>query len=278
MNVIVVIDGREAIPVRAISMLTNWKVMSPDAVAKALAGDDLSFGFAGLCAYEIEGILTKQIPVSWWEEFAVRELNAISDEIKAKQVTHEAGYQKWRKQSLAALPAGVFVWKDEYLPLYERRHGAEALAHDLRRELTKSEKQARELNFAPFIRGFEIESLILEGFELEKAAVATQAPTVESNFTTASLVPVRACGDGSAPKSRRNRKPSWATVAMPYMRELYKKGSYKSAATFYKALIFKAGSEGSPFVKTPAGIFCTKAGTTVSDGSVGKAWPEIRTG
>ncbi len=189
MNVIVVIDGREAIPVRAIPLLTSWEVMSPDSVARALAGAEFPVGFDGLCAHRVAGSLAKQIRALTWKNFTVRKLNAISDEIKAEQVTHEAGYQKWRKQSLVALPAGVFVWKDEYVPLYEGRYGAETLARSLGRKLTEAESQARELDFDPDVDDFEIGSLILEGFELQKAAVATLATPVESNSTAASLLP-----------------------------------------------------------------------------------------
>lgn len=177
MNVIKQIDGREAIPVRAIPLLTNWKVMWPDAVAKALAGNEhYDDYFAGLCAYRIEGGATKPIRATWWQGFAVRNLKALSDRIEADQITKEVGYQKWLKESLAELPAGVFVWKDEYVPMYESRYGSDAMARIVGRELTPSEIQARELDFDPFISA-EYAALVNENFAYQQHAPEQHADT-----------------------------------------------------------------------------------------------------
>ena len=53
MNVIVEIEGREAIPVRAIPLLTYWETMSSDSLAKALAWDDHYYHFEGLQAFSL---------------------------------------------------------------------------------------------------------------------------------------------------------------------------------------------------------------------------------
>lgn len=47
--------------------------------------------------------------------------------------------------------------------------------------------------------------------------------------------PVVTASDGPAKHSKI--KPSWATVAMPYMKSLITAGHYKSASMFYKALM-----------------------------------------
>ena len=86
--------------------------------------------------------------------------------------------------------------------------------------------------------------------------------------------PVVAASDG--PAKRRNRKPSWATVALPYMKVLFAAGHYKSAAVFYKALMLRAGESDSPFKLVNRELYCTKAGTTVSNGAMGNAWAKIR--
>ena len=82
--------------------------------------------------------------------------------------------------------------------------------------------------------------------------------------------------DGDAPAKRSNRKPSWATVAMPYMKSLFTAGHYKSASMFYKALMQRAGESDSPFKLVNHELYCTEAGTTVSDGALGNVWPQIR--
>jgi hypothetical protein len=91
---------------------------------------------------------------------------------------------------------------------------------------------------------------------------------------TATPAPVVAASDG--PAKRSNRKPSWAIVAMPYMKSLFTAGNYKSAAVFYKALIQRAGESDSPFKLVNRELYCIEAGTTVSDGALSNKWPEIR--
>lgn len=204
MNVIVVIKGREAIPVRAIPLLTDWSVMSPDVVAKALAWDEFYFNFEGLCAYRIEEGKVKPIKATWWREFAVRDLKALSDRITAWQITRDAGRPKWRKESLAELPAGVFVWKDEYVPMYQWQYGPDALARSLGRELTQSERQERELNFDPFMRP-ELYSLVMDGFECS-AIKAKELTTTPSPAPAPQAPPVVAVGVSETKKKRQDRR------------------------------------------------------------------------
>jgi len=198
-NVILKIEGRDAIPVRAIPLLTNWEVLSPDELADALAGGEHGYAFHDIFAYRIEDSEVRPVVQTWWENFPCRALKALSDRIKATEISHETGYQEWRKQSLNELPAGVFVWKDEFEPRYLRRYGRHGTtfmtaAGDV---MSEDEQQRRVvLNFAPFIAEPEIRCLILEGFESEVAACATQttpcdeftvfsplfAPWIESPF------------------------------------------------------------------------------------------------
>ena len=100
------------------------------------------------------------------------------------------------------------------------------------------------------------------------------ADAPELKATTPSPAPV--VSDGDAPAKRSNRKPSWATVAMPYMKSLFTAGHYKSASMFYKALMHRASESDSPFKLFNRELYCTEAGTTVSDGALGNVWPQIR--
>ncbi len=43
MNIIVLIEGREALPVRAIPIATHWDSMSPDEMAEVLAAPSEPF-------------------------------------------------------------------------------------------------------------------------------------------------------------------------------------------------------------------------------------------
>jgi hypothetical protein len=76
--------------------------------------------------------------------------------------------------------------------------------------------------------------------------------------------------------AKRNRKPSWSTVAMPYMKSVFNQGKYKSATAFYRALLSRANTQDSPFTKSAGELYCDAAGTTVAEGTLGTKWKEIR--
>jgi hypothetical protein len=109
----------------------------------------------------------------------------------------------------------------------------------------------------------------------------SDTPVIDTNFAQ-EIQPMEpptlaAANKSDTQKSKRgNRKPSWGTVAMPYMKELYANGKFKSASVFYKGLKKRAGEKGSPFAILNHELYCAEAGTTVSEGSLGNAWPEIR--
>lgn len=90
---------------------------------------------------------------------------------------------------------------------------------------------------------------------------------------TVTPAPVVAANDDS---QKRNRKPSWAVEAMPYMQTLYKTGKFRSKAVFYKKLLATAGEQNSPFTKVDGVLYCTKAGTTVEESSLGNYWRTVR--
>jgi hypothetical protein len=122
MNVVVLIEGREAIPVRAIPFLANWRFMSPDIVAHVLGGTGGSnVGlFGDMQSNRIEDGKIQHLKKDDWVQFPLMELQALSEKIKADESSHAVGYSEWRKQSLKVLPAGVFVWKDEYQALHDK--------------------------------------------------------------------------------------------------------------------------------------------------------------
>ena len=219
MNVIVLIDGREAIPVRAIPLLTNWRFMSPDIVAHVLGGtggSNVSL-FGDMQSSYIESGKVQPMDKDWWVQFPVKELRALSEKIQIDESSHDVGYSDWRKQSLKELPAGVFIWKDEYQKLHdanwynrfqmlygglrylnkegddnESTEEFEAqmlsdspdkdLMHDdpLKRGLWSSLevlKRWREPNYSPFMRS-ELYAVVMEGFESQVVADTHSAPAV----------------------------------------------------------------------------------------------------
>ena len=188
MNLVVEIDGRAAIPVRAIPLLTNWETMSPDVVAMALAWDDHFHQFKGLCAYSVEnGVAGAAIDATWWENFPCRKLNALSEQIKATEISHEVGYDEWRSKALPVLPAGVFVWKDEFEARYYLRYGTNGTTFLLPGgdgEMSSDEQDRRvKLNYAPFVSGIDIKTCVAQGFESlsREAAIAETLPATQDD-------------------------------------------------------------------------------------------------
>ncbi len=128
MDAIVMVDGRQAIPVRAIPLLTNWRALSPDVIASILASDQdtLNFlpAFEGLRAHYLKPDGTHEpIQPGKWKTFVVQPLQVLSEKIEAEQRSHAAGRDQWRQESLGKLFAGAFVWRDEFESAYLREYG-----------------------------------------------------------------------------------------------------------------------------------------------------------
>lgn len=223
MNVVVLIEGREALPVRAIPLLANWRFMSPDIVAHVLGGTGGSnVGlFGDMQSNRIEDGKVQHLKKDYWVQFPLMELQALSEKIKADESSHVVGYSEWRKQSLKVLPAGVFVWKDEYQALHDKNWNSrykmtycalrdwnsegEAEESDeeneshIQRQLTREESvegialkrdlresleilnRWREPSYSPFMLP-ELCAVVMEGFE---------QPSLEDHQTIQSLLDER---------------------------------------------------------------------------------------
>lgn len=165
MQVTIEINGRQALPVRAIPLLTDWRGLSPDQLAQILAGDSDHWpSFDGLTAYRLhpDGS-TEPIPPRWWASWVVGKLQATSEAIEAKQTSHATGRQQWRSESLAQLPAGVFLWRDEFEAAHAREYGPKSLRARFNPETF--DPSAHALDFSPYPDpDVAPEHLVLEGF------------------------------------------------------------------------------------------------------------------
>jgi len=72
-----------------------------------------------LSAYRLENGAVMPVKENWWERLLNGELLALHEEIKALELSKEDGRKLWREKALVLLPAGVFVWKDEFVRCYE---------------------------------------------------------------------------------------------------------------------------------------------------------------
>lgn len=176
MNCVVIIAGREAVPVRAIPFVTGWQSFSPDAVAEGLAHRLESGKLEGLTAYHIasEGSISAMLPKEW--DAPVDALDALSKKLK------EAGRHsrpEWREQSILELPSHCFVWRDEF----------EKTVIDWWRilHIVGERPGDKALNFTPRIPP-SLEEAVFEGMPKGDAAVSLPAapevhPTVDESPT-----------------------------------------------------------------------------------------------
>ncbi len=242
MSVIVEIEGGEAIPVRAIPLLTDWTRWSPDVVAQVLAGNPggTAFVFGELQAHRLEHGAVQAVPKRWWS-FAVQNLLALSEEIKATQVGDEAGYRRWKSESLAELPASVFVWKTEFETFH--RENWQRLARMLQASLpgeAEDDQEAspdstevrafareamenlnlwRELDFAPLIQP-EHQGLVMEGFD----------PSVTTTIAVSGTTPT--AGQRPISAARKQGEP-WTPEALAELKAYRDVHGTKQAASHF---------------------------------------------
>lgn len=178
-TIIVIIDGREAIPVRAIPLTTHWENLSPDQLVDIFAFNDRYYKFKDFTAYRLASGKPAPIPPLWWESWAVLPLKALSQRLSALEDAGELaesdGYLAWRDQSLPLMPQGAFVWKDEFEQRYLSRFGSEnesVLMGDYEddgetpRVMEADVLDARvALDFDPFIPSEDTRRLVMQGFE-----------------------------------------------------------------------------------------------------------------
>lgn len=149
------IDGREALPVRAIPYVTGWRY-SPDVVAESLAR-------ATAAPFEkLRSLVAYHRPASKPLPVMPHEWNAVVVQVKGFEAgLHElrpdieaaddhVGIAAWEKGAALKLPAGVFVWLDEFLREREADH--------------KRTPDDRPVILAPMLDA-DTRAAVLEGFE-----------------------------------------------------------------------------------------------------------------
>ncbi|MCM8641182.1 hypothetical protein, partial [Accumulibacter sp.] len=113
MNVVVLINDREAIPVRAIPFVTGWW-MSPDVVASSLAYNDSLKSFVGIRAcHLVDGSRCAEILPKEWDGVEDR-LKGLESRLKGMSDDRALTRPIWLAESVPLLPAGTFLWKDEF--------------------------------------------------------------------------------------------------------------------------------------------------------------------
>ena len=143
-SLVVEIDGRRALPVRAIPLATRWGWspcgMAPDVLVRTLrtplACRHPFDSLRATSAYtQRSGKAVELLPSDWTEVLV--QLDGLTAEIKAKFPDAEGdvdpqGNAEWRARSVEALPPGVFVWLDNFEADFRRNYDEGALAAGLK--------------------------------------------------------------------------------------------------------------------------------------------------
>ena len=282
MNVVVTIQGREAIPVRAIPLLTDWEVLSPDELAGALTGDyPHNTSFEKLTARRLEDGHLKDVKPRLWSNVTVRQLEALRHRIKHKEISHDDGHEQWQRKSLPLLPPGVFVWKDEFEACFWSAYGPDgetewvAVEGDFKR---RKRKEFIELDFEPLVSP-EFSALVMKGFEPQ----ATYSPAPLTTAPATDTVPPAPVVTSELPdmvEHSQVKRRTWRDVAWPYVVETFKASQYSTAKDFYRALENKAGASDSPFDKGTGvnvhSLYVREISEKLAPKTIQNAWAEIK--
>lgn len=128
-----VITGRDAIPVRLIPFLTKWR-LSPDVLASLLAGQHPHLHKRWTLQVR-HGEGSGRVRRTVWMDH-----HCNMQELQESMRRHEASHLDWCRASVELLPAGAFVWRDEFeaefsrlfggLPVFVPRAGATELTDE----------------------------------------------------------------------------------------------------------------------------------------------------
>jgi len=125
MHVVVLVNGREAIPVRAIPLVAPVPY-GVRYLVEGLMCCDRSNAMHGLTAYQWSPGAKHPlaVPPTQWMQVDSR-LRALKASLERQESTEllscEEGEDRYNRESISILPAGVFVWKDDFVDARTRR-------------------------------------------------------------------------------------------------------------------------------------------------------------
>jgi hypothetical protein len=168
MGAVIQIKGRDAIPVRALPWLADWWFGAQE-VAEALGQDRENYpDFLNVRAYRFSGDTVEAVSGREWRNTVTHSIECVID----KNLSHDL----WRFEATAALPAGVFVWRDQWEPAYNLSsdgiNRAFAIEGD---DDCDEDEEDRALNFSPIITT-DLAQLVTEGMPPIATAMSAAEP------------------------------------------------------------------------------------------------------
>lgn len=158
------IPEREALPVRAIPYVTGWDRFTPVALVRYLAQDPDRFTEwdKPLTAYvRRDGAPVAVAPSDW--DRVLRILKSF--EAQTGPVTDPSGDEVWLEHAAEKIPAGLFVWLDEFTDVH-------------RAYCDKFDEKNKTLDLDPLLMDDATRAMVMEGFTVHAPEVV---PVVEAN-------------------------------------------------------------------------------------------------
>ncbi|MCB1908405.1 MAG: hypothetical protein KDH15_13635 [Rhodocyclaceae bacterium] len=137
----------------------------PDEVALVAAHQDGFYRSKPFDTFQIVDGVARRVAPAQWPQFVI-ELDALSEKLKAEQCSHLEGYARWKDEAIAKLPAGVFVWLEEFQSWFSRTRSL--LTDDVGPDEEDGGGELRyesdELHLSPLVP-LDLRDCIREGFE-----------------------------------------------------------------------------------------------------------------
>ena len=173
------IPEREALPVRAIPYVTGWDRFTPVPLVRYLAQDPDRFTEFDkpLTAYvRRDGAPVAVAPSDW--DRVLRILKSF--EAQTGPVTDLSGDEAWLEHAAEKIPAGLFVWLDEFTDVY-------------RAYCDKFGEKNKTLDLDPLLMDDATRAMVMEGFvDAARTPTAPLAPATAALALTASNNPAGA--------------------------------------------------------------------------------------
>ena len=145
MDVTTFIEGRAAIPIRAIPFVTGGKITA-DLVASIFAHtDQWELRRESLSPYHLsrDGKYSSMLPKEW--DVMEADFRVLAAKLKVAQEVQQDHYSVWRRESLCLLPPACFLWKDDFATAFQHAYSVWLY------EMLDERPGDRELNFSPYI-------------------------------------------------------------------------------------------------------------------------------
>lgn len=210
MNVTTLIDGREAIPIRAISFVTGWRI-TPDLVASVFAHTDpWESRLSGVVPYHLSDDCTcsPMLPKEW--DGIELDFKLLLKTVKATQKIIQEHRSVRERELICMLPRACFVWKDDFEIAFQNAYSTQNY------EILNERPGDRELNFSPYIPD-DLQEAIMEGFPHREEVITQRWPWGDYETPLLRILAAAVshwCLAGEYPQKKTGKIQEWIKAEM----------------------------------------------------------------